>query len=150
MIREFLEKQQEELIAKKIELDEDYELVLSKIKENEKFLDLLDEEDSTYFSDFTPRDMNQKNKSRIQELQQLLVQLNQDKIRIEHDAKEIHDKLLECQNALNEWQQLKDVSRENNRISDQQKNELKSITKYIIQDPRRAKLELDHFIEKYY
>lgn len=150
MIREFLEKQQEGLIAKKIELDEDYELVLSKIKENEKFLDLLDEEDSTYFSDFTPRDMNQKNKSRIQELQQLLVQLNQDKIRIENDAKEIHDKLLECQNALNEWQQLKDVSRENNRISDQQKNELKSITKYIIQDPRRAKLELDHFIEKYY
>lgn len=149
MIREFLEKQQEGLIAKKIELDEDYELVLSKIKENEKFLDLLDEEDSTYFSDFTPRDMNQKNKSRIQELQQLLVQLNQDKIRIEHDAKEIHNKLLECQNALNEWQQLKDVSRENNRISDQQKNELKSITKYIIQDPRRAKLELDHFIDRY-
>lgn len=149
MIREFLEKQQEGLIAKKIELDEDYELVLSKIKENEKFLDLLDEEDSTYFSDFTPRDMNQKNKSRIQELQQLLVQLNQDKIRIENDAKEIHDKLLECQNALNEWQQLKDVSRENNRISDQQKNELKSITKYIIQDPRRAKLELDYFIDRY-
>ena len=149
MILEFLEKQQEGLIAKKIELDEDYELVLSKIKENEKFLDLLDEEDSTYFSDFTPRDMNQKNKSRIQDLQQLLVQLNQDKIRIENDAKEIHDKLLECQNALNEWQQLKDVSRENNRISDQQKNELKSITKYIIQDPRRAKLELDHFIDRY-
>ena len=42
MVYEFLKKQQEELIAKKIELDEDYELVLSKIKENEKFLDLLD------------------------------------------------------------------------------------------------------------
>lgn len=149
MIREFLEKQQEGLIAKKIELDEDYELVLSKIKENEKFLDLLDEEDSTYFSDFTPRDMNQKNKSRIQELQQLLVQLNQDKIRIENDAKEIHDKLLECQNALNEWQQLKDVSREKETISDEQKNELRNITKYIIQDPRRAKLELDYFIDRY-
>ena len=149
MIREFLEKQQEGLIAKKIELDEDYELVLSKIKENEKFLDLLDEEDSTYFSDFTPRDMNQKNKSRIQELQQLLVQLNQDKIRIENDAKEIHDKLLECQNALNEWQQLKDVSREKETISDEQKNELRNIMKYIIQDPRRAKLELDHFIDRY-
>ena len=38
MVYEFLKKQQEELIAKKIELDEDYELVLSKIKENEKFL----------------------------------------------------------------------------------------------------------------
>lgn len=149
MIREFLEKQQEGLIAKKIELDEDYELVLSKIKENEKFLDLLDEEDSTYFSDFTPRDMNQKNKSRIQELQQLLVQLNQDKMRIENDTKEIHDKLLECQNALNEWQQLKDVSRENNKISDEQKNELRNITKYMIQDSRRAKLELEHFIDKY-
>ena len=149
MIREFLEKQQEGLIAKKIELDEDYELVLSKIKENEKFLDLLDEEDSTYFSDFTPRDMNQKNKSRIQELQQLLVQLNQDKIRIENDTKEIHDKLLECQNAINEWKQLKDVSRENNKISDEQKNELRNITKYMIQDSRRAKLELEHFIDKY-
>ena len=145
MIREFLEKQQEGLIAKKIELDEDYELVLSKIKENEKFLDLLDEEDSTYFSDFTPRDMNQKNKSRIQ----VLVQLNQDKMRIENDTKEIHDKLLECQNALNEWQQLKDVSRENNKISDEQKNELRNIAKYLIQDSRRAKLELEHFIDKY-
>ena len=149
MICEFLEKQQEGLIAKKIELDEDYELVLSKIKENEKFLDLLDEEDSTYFSDFTPRDMNQKNKSRIQELQQLLVQLNQDKMRIENDTREIHDKLLECQNALNEWQQLKDVSRENNKISDEQKNELRNIAKYLIQDSRRAKLELEHFIDKY-
>ena len=149
MIREFLEKQQEGLIAKKIELDEDYELVLSKIKENEKFLDLLDEEDSTYFSDFSPRDMNQKNKSRIQELQQLLVQLNQDKMRIENDTKEIHDKLLECQNALNECQQLKDVSRENNKISDEQKNELRNITKYMIQDSRRAKLELEHFIDRY-
>ena len=37
MVYEFLKKQQEELIAKKIELDEDYELVLSKIKENEKY-----------------------------------------------------------------------------------------------------------------
>ena len=149
MIREFLEKQQEGLIAKKIEQEENYSLVHSKKKENEKFLDLLDEEDSTYFSDFTPRDMNQKNKSRIQELQQLLVQLNQDKIRIENDTREIHDKLLECQNALNEWQQLKDVSRENNKISDEQKNELRNIAKYLIQDSRRAKLELEHFIDKY-
>ena len=124
MVYEFLKKQQEELIAKKIELDEDYELVLSKIKENEKFLDLLDEEDSSYFSDFTPRDINQKNKSRIQELQQLLVGLNQDKIK---DTK-------------NSQEQLKDVSHE---------KELKTISSYIISDPRRAKLELDHYISKY-
>ena len=130
MVYEFLKKQQEELIAKKIELDEDYELGLSKIKENEKFLDLLDEEDSSYFSDFTPRDINQKNKSHIQELQQLLVGLNQDKINLS----------AEIDSTKNSQEQLKDVSHE---------KELKTISSYIINDPRRAKLELDHYISKY-
>ena len=147
MVYEFLKKQQEELIAKKIELDEDYELVLSKIKENEKFLDLLDEEDSSYFSDFTPRDINQKNKSRIQELQQLLVGLNQDKIKLSAEIDRVHEKLSDCEKALeevkdtkNSQEQLKDVSHE---------KKLKTISSYIISDPRRAKLELDHYISKY-
>ena len=147
MVYEFLKKQQEELIAKKIELDEDYELVLSKIKENEKFLDLLDEEDSSYFSDFTPRDINQKNKSHIQELQQLLVGLNQDKINLSAEIDRVHEKLSDCEKALeevkdtkNSQEQLKDVSHE---------KELKTISSYIISDPRRAKLELDHYISKY-
>ena len=111
MVYEFLKKQQEELIAKKIELDEDYELVLSKIKENEKFLDLLDEEDSSYFSDFTPRDINQKNKSRIQELQQLLVGLNQDKINISAEIDRVHEKLSDCEKALEEVKRHKEQPR---------------------------------------
>ena len=50
MVYEFLKKQQEELIAKKIELDEDYELVLSKIKENEKFCYVYQESTQPQYS----------------------------------------------------------------------------------------------------
>lgn len=143
MVLEFLKKQQEELIAKKIELEEDYEFILSKIKENEKFIDLLDEEESTFFSDFTPRNINEKNKMRIKELNQVLIQLNQDKINIEKQMDKINGKLHECQSAIREYK-VPDISCETKVDVD----ELKKISSYIISDPRRAKIELDYFIDE--
>ena len=75
MVMDFLKKYQEELIAEKIDIKEDYDLLLSKIKENEKFLELLREENQSLFSDFTPREVNYKHKDKILEVKELLNKL---------------------------------------------------------------------------
>lgn len=145
MIRTFLEKCQEELTARKIELNEDYELLVSKIKENEKFLDLLHEEESTVFSDFTPYNVNYKNQDRIHEIQQMLLQLNQDKQSIKSEMDQIHQRLKDCQKAMTEWDELS-IQNPNQEKMYKMKMDLEQISGYVISDPRRAKTELDHII----
>ena len=145
MIRTFLEKCQEELTARKIELNEDYELLVSKIKENEKFLDLLHEEESTVFSDFTPHNVNYKNQDRIHEIQQMLLQLNQDKQSIKSEMDQVHQRLRDCQKAMTEWDELS-IQNPNQEKMYKMKMDLEQISGYVISDPRRAKTELDHII----
>ena len=145
MIRTFLEKCQEELTARKIELNEDYELLVSKIKENEKFLDLLHEEESTVFSDFTPHNVNYKNQDRIHEIQQMLLQLNQDKQSIKSDMDQVHQRLRDCRKAMTEWDELS-IQNPNQEKMYKMKMDLEQISGYVISDPRRAKTELDHII----
>lgn len=145
MIRTFLEKCQEELTARKIELNEDYELLVSKIKENEKFLDLLHEEESTVFSDFTPHNVNYKNQDRIHEIQQTLLQLNQNKQSIKSDMDQVHQRLRDCQKAMTEWGELS-IQNPNQEKMYKMKMDLEQITGYVISDPRRAKTELDYII----
>lgn len=145
MIRTFLEKCQEELTARKIELNEDYELLVSKIKENEKFLDLLHEEESTVFSDFTPHNVNYKNQDRIHEIQQTLLQLNQDKQSIKSEMDQVHQRLRDCQKAMTEWDELS-IQNPNQEKMYKMKMDLEQISGYVISDPRRAKTELDHII----
>ena len=145
MIRTFLEKCQEELTARKIELNEDYELLVSKIKENEKFLDLLHEEESTVFSDFTPHNVNYKNQDRIHEIQQTLLQLNQNKQSIKSEMDQVHQRLKDCQKAMTEWDELS-IQNPNQEKMYKMKMDLEQISGYVISDPRRAKTELDHII----
>ena len=145
MIRTFLEKCQEELTARKIELNEDYELLVSKIKENEKFLDLLHEEESTVFSDFTPHNVNYKNQDRIHEIQQMLLQLNQDKQSIKSEMDQVHQRLKDCQKAMTEWDELS-IQNPNQEKMYKMKMDLEQISGYVISDPRRAKTELDYII----
>ena len=145
MIRTFLEKCQEELTARKIELNEDYELLVSKIKENEKFLDLLHEEESTVFSDFTPHNVNYKNQDRIHEIQQTLLQLNQDKQSIKSEMDQVYQRLKDCQKAMTEWDELS-IQNPNQEKMYKMKMDLEQISGYVISDPRRAKTELDYII----
>ena len=145
MIRTFLEKCQEELTARKIELNEDYELLVSKIKENEKFLDLWHEEESTVFSDFTPHNVNYKNQDRIHEIQQTLLQLNQDKQSIKSEMDQVYQRLKDCQKAMTEWDELS-IQNPNQEKMYKMKMDLEQISGYVISDPRRAKTELDHII----
>ena len=120
-------------------------MLVSKIKENEKFLDLLHEEESTVFSDFTPHNVNYKNQDRIHEIQQMLLQLNQDKQSIKSEMDQIHQRLKDCQKAMTEWDELS-IQNPNQEKMYKMKMDLEQISGYVISDPRRAKTELDHII----
>lgn len=72
MIKEFLNKYQQELLSEKIELTEELDLIMTKIKENEKFLDLLRKDNNQIFAEFSPREMTQKNDDRILEIEKNL------------------------------------------------------------------------------
>ena len=76
MINDFLKKYQEELISEKIQLKEDMDLLETKIKEENKFLNLLEESNESYFKEFTPRDLNAKNNKKAEEIREYLIELN--------------------------------------------------------------------------
>ncbi len=143
MVLEFLNKYQEELMTQKMELNEDYELLLSKIKENEKFLQLLIDENKSFFTDFSPREMQYKNKDRVEEVEKLLDNLKNNK-------SDLENKLFEIDNRIHEVNLVIDSTKENVQEEPQGdiKSKLKNITSYILSDPNRAKIELDNLISK--
>ncbi len=76
MVNDFLKKYQEELISDRIQIKEDLDLLETKIKEEKKFLDLLEESNESYFKEFTPRNINSKNNKKAEEIRQYLSELN--------------------------------------------------------------------------
>jgi hypothetical protein len=47
---------------------EDNELLISRIRENEKFLQVIQEDEKNYFAEFSPREQNMKNKEKLEEV----------------------------------------------------------------------------------
>ena len=90
MIGDFLKKYQQEIISEKIGLKEELDLLETKIKEEKKFIEVLDISNESYFSDFTPRDVNAKNRQKILEVQALV-----DELQTEYDLKSDKQKFLE-------------------------------------------------------
>ena len=66
MVKEFLESYRDELISSKISLNEELDSTRTKIKENEKFIEVLNSENDAMFLDFTPRKVSIKNKEQIE------------------------------------------------------------------------------------
>ena len=148
MIKKFFNKYQEELTTHKIEIEEDYELILSKIKENQKFLQLLREENNHVFSEFTPRDIAVQNKDRIEEVENLLATLQKNKEELEKETTYIEKRLLEVQSMLKELEHHDDSNKTKPKVSQYKlKHDLQNISSFVISDPTRAKIELDHIIK---
>ena len=150
MVMDFLKKYQEELIAEKIDIKEDYDLLLSKIKENEKFLELLREENQSLFSDFTPREVSYKHKDKMVEVKELLNKLQGDKISMEEKIHHLDLRLEEVLTIIDSIKnnekvlpEKKSTEKDNNI---KLKQELQNISSYILSDPTRANIELQHII----
>lgn len=151
MVKDFLKKYQEELIAEKIDTKEEYDLLLSKIKENEKFLNLLEEENQALFSDFTPREVSYKHKDKISEVQSTLDKLQNDKTSMEEKLHHMDGRLSELTTIIDsmidtEHSSLKSKTDDNDKTK--LKRQLQNISGYILSDPTRANIELQHIISE--
>ncbi len=157
MVNDFLKKYQEELTSDRIQIKEDMDLLETKIKEESKFLSLLEESNETYFKEFTPRDINAKNNEKAEEIRLILDDLNKqldsklqllkfyDSRLLEVNA--LIKSLLQNNNSLNVTSDNNTTSNENTNIEDL-KNSLNRIKDYIVLDPYRAKLDLEKLISK--
>lgn len=151
MVMEFLKKYQEELTAEKIDIREEYDLLLSKIKENEKFLNLLEEENQALFSDFTPREITYKHKDKITEVQNSLEKLQSDKLSMESKIHHIDGRLSDLATLIDSIKNKEDPSSQSltkDKDNTKLKRQLQNISGYILSDPTRASIELQHIISE--
>ena len=152
MVNDFLKKYQEELISEKIQLKEDMDLLETKIKEEKKFLNVLEESNESYFVEFTPRDINAKNNEKAAEIRQILSELESQMSNKTKQMKFYDSRLVEINALLNNTAVINRPSDTNNQvivennIDDNIKNQLNSIKDIIVLDPYRAKIELENLI----
>ena len=152
MVNDFLKKYQEELISEKIQLKEDMDLLETKIKEEKKFLNVLEESNESYFVEFTPRDINAKNNEKAAEIRQILSELESQMSNKTKKMKFYDSRLVEINALINNTAVINRPSDTNNQviiennIDDNIKNQLNSIKDIIVLDPYRAKIELEKLI----
>ena len=161
MVNDFLKKYQEELISEKIQLKEDMDLLDTKIKEETKFLTVLENSNESYFVEFTPRDINAKNNQKAAEVRDILVNLNSEMDIKSQKMKFYDSRLMELSNLLSEVNKNKtpitkpvitdtiDSVSTNSTVNnepDDLKSKLSNIKNLVVLDPYRAQLELDNLI----
>lgn len=157
MINDFLKKYQEELISERIQIKEDIDLLDTKIKEESKFLTLLEESNEVYFQEFTPRDINAENNKKAEEIRLVLNDLYS-QLDVKNQQLKFYDSRLVEINALltntvvvNRPNEDDSVKVNESNISaplnnDSIKNILNNIKDYVVLDPYKAKLDLEKLI----
>ncbi len=154
---DFLKKYQEELITEKIQLKEDLDLLNTKISEETKFYNILIDSNNQYFNEFSPRNLNQKNKEKAAEIKELLDKYKSEQNKLNKKMnffdtrlKEVSDLLVSKDSNLknNSYKadcnfSVIDSDTSNNDVITRL-NELKNI---ILLDPYRASIEIDSIID---
>ena len=83
MVCTYLEKLQEEYLEEKIQIDKSIANLEIQLKENIEFIKFLDESTDVCYESFSPRNVNDKNKTQIQELKEkqkdILHKMNEEK-----------------------------------------------------------------------
>ena len=158
MINDFLKKYQEELISEKIQLKEDMDLLETKIKEETKFLSLLEESNESFFKEFTPRDVNEMNNEKAEEIRNSLNVLNSQMNEKMNKMKFYDGRLVELNSLINNKVVINKPNQQAMVVSESQindtdvsdtsylKDKLSSIMNLIVLDPYRAKMEMEELI----
>lgn len=100
MTREYLEKIQNQLLEKKIELEKAVVSMDNTMKENTKFIQLLDETNDPNYESFTPRTVNVRNKEKIQQLKEEQKKILEEKKEIGVELADIRIRLDECKAVI--------------------------------------------------
>lgn len=118
MVKEFLKKYQDELIEEKIELKEKIDFISIKLKEEKKFLEVLDSSNENVFSDFSPRNLNSKNKDKIEETKNQIDKIELELAEALKKKEFIDERLASMNQMIAEVSVLKDEGVDQNLQSD--------------------------------
>lgn len=152
MVNDFLRKYQEELITQKIQLKEDMDLLETKIKEETKFLNLLEESNESYFVEFTPRDINEKNNKKAEEVRLNLKDLNSHMDEKIKKMRFFDGRLVELNALLTNSVAINKPSSTNKTVNPVRNNSsdlinrLNNLKDVIVLDPYKAKIDLENII----
>lgn len=152
MVNDFLRKYQEELITQKIQLKEDMDLLETKIKEETKFLNLLEESNESYFVEFTPRDINEKNNKKAEEVRLNLKDLNSQMDEKIKKMRFFDGRLVELNALLTNSVAINKPSSTNKTVNPVKNNssdlinKLNNLKDVIVLDPYKAKIDLENII----
>ena len=126
MVTEFLQKKQEQYINANTDRREEISRLNTELLETDKFLELLRSESDNFFRDFTPRDINNKNAKKIDELEEKRERLLEKKEQLTSDIDRDDEFLKEVNKALSEVKKLqRDTERLRKKIDkmDREKKE---------------------------
>ena len=131
MIKSFLD----ELYQKN--MDESYMLnkksmdVLNKIKETDKFIELLDEKNDPNFEIFTPREVNPKNKEQIKDLREKKKELQEEYASILDQVKNLSEQSKHLQSVIEENSRFENEHRILQQRYTYEKKRLDQIVAYV-------------------
>lgn len=99
MVKTYLEKLQSDFLEEKVTLEKEINDLQIRVKENVEFVRLLEENNDTAYASFSPREVNPKNKVKIQEL-------NKEKKEMEKQLEQLQEQYAECVGKLQELSEV--------------------------------------------
>ena len=159
MILRLLDSYENELNDDLKEKKKSLEDVEVKISETEKMIQLISEENQSFFTDFTPRPVAEKNADKLEELNQTLDSLTEEKKSIDDEItfmekriREVRESRYELTSSPSSSQKYspedsQNVSRETSCSVLLDKDKLHLVLSYLLQDPMRAKIELENLMK---
>lgn len=99
MVKTYLEKLQSDFLEEKVTLEKEINDLQIRLKENVEFVRLLEENSNTTYASFSPREVNPKNKVKIEEL-------NTEKKEMEKQLEQLQERYAECVGKLQELSEV--------------------------------------------
>ena len=146
-IKKFLDELLEEISNRLVDIELQLDDLDIKIKENSRFSEVLKKENEVPFSEFSPRNIVNKNLKEVDKLDKVNEGLNvefhnlhEEKVLLQTRSDRICNMLAE----LEDFNPDKNVAPENNEVVDVDsiKESLNNIISFLPSDPMRAKIEL--------
>lgn len=148
-VKKFLDELLDETTGKLVDLDLQIDDLDIQIKENNRFSEVLKKENEAPFSEFSPRNIINKNLKEVEkldisteELSNKLSALKKDKQNLQERSDKIVDMLAELEDYNSDTKFVEKIVDVEN--VDDIKDSIDNIISFLPSDPMRAKLELEN------
>lgn len=148
-VKKFLDELLDETTGKLVDLDLQIDDLDIQIKENNRFSEVLKKENEAPFSEFSPRNIVNKNLKEVEkldisteELSNKLSALKKDKQNLQERSDKIVDMLAELEDYNSDTKFVEKIVDVEN--VDDIKDSIDNIISFLPSDPMRAKLELEN------